>query len=112
MAILSCNGKFRSGSLKRSPLESARSSRHLEKEKEQLLAQVGLCQQTVREKRDASQRMQVDASTLQGQLSLLDRELREAEGKVKSLNWERDNVRQRLDAATGKVDSIEQRTLQ
>ena len=80
---------------------------NLEKEKEQLLAQVGLCQQTVREKRDASQRMQVNASTLQGQLSLLDRELREAEGKVKSLNWERDNVRQRLDAATGKVDSIE-----
>ena len=64
-------------------------------------------QQTVREKRDASQRMQVNASTLQGQLSLLDRELREAEGKVKSLNWERDNVRQRLDAATGKVNSIE-----
>ena len=80
---------------------------NLEKEKEQLLAQLGLCQQTVREKRDASQRMQVNASTLQGQLSLLDRELREAEGKVKSLNWERDNVRQRLDAATGKVNSIE-----
>ena len=80
---------------------------NLEKRKEQLLVQVGLCQQTVREKRDASQRMQVDASTLQGQLSLLDRELREAEGKLKSLNWERENVRQRLDAATGKVDSIE-----
>jgi chromosome segregation protein len=80
---------------------------NLEKRKEQLLVQVGLCQQTVREKRDASQRMQVDASTLQGQLSLLDRELREAEGKFKSLNWERENVRQRLEAATGKVDSIE-----
>jgi chromosome segregation protein len=38
----------------------------------------------------------------------LDRELREAEGKVKSLNWERDNVRQRLNAATGKVESLEQ----
>jgi len=80
---------------------------HLEKGKEQRLAQVGLCLQTVREKRDASQRMQVNASTLQGQLSLLDRELREAEGKLKSLNWERDNVRQRLAAAAGKVDSIE-----
>ena len=79
----------------------------LEKAKEQLLAQVGMHQQTVREKRDTSQRMQVNASTLQGQLSLLDRELREAEGKVKSLNWERNNVRQRLDAATGKVNSIE-----
>jgi chromosome segregation protein len=80
---------------------------NLELGKEQLLNQLGLCQRTVREKRDASQRMQVNASTLQGQLSLLDRELREAEGKVKSLNWERDNVRQRLDAAAGKVSSIE-----
>ena len=79
----------------------------LEREREQLLIQVGSCEQMVREKRDASQRMQVNASTLQGQLSLLDRELREAEGKVKSLHWERDNVRQRLDAATGKANSIE-----
>jgi chromosome segregation protein len=79
----------------------------LEKAKAQLLLQVGACEQMVREKRDASQRMQVNASTLQGQLSLLDRELREAEGKVKSFIWERDNVRQRLDAATGKVNSIE-----
>ena len=54
-----------------------------------------------------AQRMQVEASSLQGQLSMLDRELREAEGKVKSLNWERNNVRQRLEAATGKVNSIE-----
>jgi chromosome segregation protein len=81
--------------------------RILEKTKEELLARLASQQQTVREKRDASQRMQVNASTLQGQLSLLDRELREAEGKAKSLNWERDNVRQRLDAATAKVNSIE-----
>jgi chromosome segregation protein len=81
---------------------------HLEKEREHFLAQVGIHQQTVREKRDVSQRMQVNASTLQGQLSLLDRELREAEGKAKSLNWERENVRQRLDAATDKLDSLEQ----
>lgn len=79
----------------------------LEREKEQILIRVGLCEQKVREKRDASQRMQVNASTLQGQLSLLDRELREAEGKLKSFHWERENVRQRLDAATGKANSIE-----
>jgi chromosome segregation protein len=79
----------------------------LEKTKEELVARLASQQQTVREKRDASQRMQVNASTLQGQLSLLDRELREAEGKLKSLNWERDNVRQRLDAARAKVNSIE-----
>jgi chromosome segregation protein len=79
----------------------------LEKGKEKLLVEVASCQQTVREKRDVSQRMQVNASTLQGQLSLLDRELREAEGKLKSLNWERENVRQRLAAAAGKVNSIE-----
>jgi chromosome segregation protein len=80
---------------------------NLEQVKEQRFAKVEMCQQTVREKRDTSQRMQVEASTLQGQLSMLDRELREAEGKVKSLNWERNNVRQRLEAATGKVNSIE-----
>ena len=108
MAILSCNAKFRFGSLRRTPSEFRSIIQHLEKQKDLLLAQVGLGQQTVREKRDSSQRMQVDASTLHGQLSLLDRELREAEGKVKSLNWERNNVRQRLDAASGKVASIEQ----
>ena len=81
---------------------------NLEKEKASYLTQVEMNQRTVRENRDALQRVQVNASTLQGQLSLLDRELREAEGKVKSLNWERDNVRQRLNAATGKVESLEQ----
>ena len=81
---------------------------NLEKEKARYLTQVETNQRTVRENRDALQRVQVDASTLQGQLSLLDRELREAEGKVKSLNWERDNVRQRLNAATSKAESLEQ----
>lgn len=81
---------------------------NLEKEKASYLTQVEMNQRTVRENRDTLQRVQVNASTLQGQLSLLDRELREAEGKVKSLNWERDNVRQRLNAATGKVESLEQ----
>ncbi|MBV8141520.1 MAG: AAA family ATPase, partial [Verrucomicrobia bacterium] len=80
---------------------------NLESGKEQLLNQLGICQRTVQEKRDISQRLQVNASTLQGQLSLLDRELREAAGRVKSLNWERDNVRQRLDTATELVNTIE-----
>jgi chromosome segregation protein len=80
----------------------------LEKEKERHLAQAEENQRTVRENRDALQREQLDASTLQGQISLLDRELREAEGKLKSLNWERENVRQRLNAATGKMQSLEQ----
>ena len=79
----------------------------LETEKARYLSQVEVNQQTVRENRDALQRVQVNASTLQGQLSLLDRELREVEGKLKSLNWERDNVRQRLNAATGKAESLE-----
>ncbi len=80
----------------------------LEKEKARYLNQVELNQRTVRENRDALQRVQVNASTLQGQLSLLDRELREAEGKIKSLNWEHENVRQRLNAATTKVLGLEQ----
>ena len=80
----------------------------LEKEKARYLAQAEINQRTVRENRDAFQRVQLEASTLQGQLSLLDRELREAEGKIKSLNWERDNVRQRLNTATGRVESLDQ----
>ncbi|MBV9645498.1 MAG: chromosome segregation protein SMC [Verrucomicrobia bacterium] len=80
---------------------------NLESGKQQLLNRVGEYQRSLEEKRDAWQRMQVNTSTLQGQLSLLDRELREAEGKIKSLNWERDNVRQRLDAAADKVNWIE-----
>jgi chromosome segregation protein len=79
----------------------------LEKEKARYLAQAASNRQTARENGDSLQSAQVNASTLQGQLALLDRELREAEGKTKSLNWERDNVQQQLNAATGKVESLE-----
>jgi chromosome segregation protein len=82
-------------------------ARRFEEERAEQLAALELKQQTVREDREALQRVQVYASTLQGELSLLDRELREAEGKVKSLTWERENVQNRLDAATSKVHSLE-----
>jgi chromosome segregation protein len=80
---------------------------NLEKQRAQQLAALEGKQQMVRENRETFQRVQVYASTLQGQLSLLDRELREAEGKVKSLNWERENVQNRLNSATSKVQSLE-----
>ncbi|HKM58821.1 MAG TPA: chromosome segregation protein SMC [Chthoniobacterales bacterium] len=79
-----------------------------ELEQTRLRCQVERCEQVVREKQEASQRQQVHASTLQGQLSLLHRELREAEGKLKSLQWEQSNDRQRLESAIGKLASLEQ----
>jgi chromosome segregation protein len=80
---------------------------HFERQRIEQLATLETKQQTVNEDRESFQRVQVCASTLQGQLSLLDRELREAEGKVKSLLWERDNVQNRLDIATSKVQALE-----
>jgi len=80
---------------------------HFERQRTEQLAALEMKQQIVDEDRESFQRVQVCASTLQGQLSLLDRELREAEGKVKSLLWERENVQNRLDIATSKVQSLE-----
>ena len=80
---------------------------NLEKQRTEHLATLEVRQQTVHEDRESFQHLQVYASTLQGQLSLLDRELREAEGKIKSLAWEHENVRNRLNIAAAKVQSLE-----
>jgi chromosome segregation protein len=80
----------------------------LEQERAGYLTQLAMNRQAVQENRDSLQSAQVDASTLQGRLALLDRELREAEGKTTSLHWERDNVQQQWNATTGKVESLEQ----
>jgi chromosome segregation protein len=85
---------------------SSQSLRLEQQRAEQLDALEGK-QQAVREERENLQRAQVYASTLQGELSLLDRELREAEGKVKSLTWERDNVENRLNVAASRVHLLE-----
>ena len=80
---------------------------NLEKQRTEHLATLEVRQQTVHEDRESFQHLQVYASTLQGQLSLLDRELREAEGKIKSLAWEHENVQNRLNIAAAKVQSLE-----
>jgi len=89
----------------------ARSIRDLVQErkrrKDALLVEIELLQGRILENREELQHAQIHASTLQGQLSLLDRELREAEGKAKSLSWERDSVQQRFDSAREKVQSLE-----
>ncbi|MBV8900401.1 MAG: chromosome segregation protein SMC, partial [Verrucomicrobia bacterium] len=61
----------------------------------------------LKERRENAQRAQVNASSLQGQLLLLDRELREAEGKVKVLTWEKNNTEQRLKTAADRVQVVE-----
>jgi chromosome segregation protein len=85
---------------------------HAEVDRTLLSDRVERCEEDVREKREASQQEQMRVSTLQGQLSLLDRELREAAGKLQSLQWEQNNHRQRLDSATEKLGSFEQNLLE
>ena len=108
MAIRSCCEKFRSSNLKKKLLKSVQSSRTWRRKKNIFTRKWNCASKQCEKSESIWQRMQVNASTLQGQLSLLDRELREAEGKAKSLNWEQENVRQRLDAAIGMVDSLQQ----
>ncbi|HZC59248.1 MAG TPA: chromosome segregation protein SMC [Chthoniobacterales bacterium] len=80
---------------------------NVEQEQIRLRADVEQREQAVREKREIAEREQVRVSTLQGQLFLLDRELRDAEGKLKSLQWEQGNDRQRLESAIQKLGSLE-----
>jgi chromosome segregation protein len=79
----------------------------LELEKTRLLVEVEQREHTVRQKGEAWQQSQMQVSTLEGQLSLVDRQLRDAEEKARSLNWEQTNCRQRLESAIQKVDLLE-----
>jgi chromosome segregation protein len=64
-------------------------------------------QHRVEEQREEVHRTQIAASTLDGQISLLDRELRESDGRIKSLVWEKGNTEQRLSSALAKVSALE-----
>jgi chromosome segregation protein len=64
-------------------------------------------QQKISENREALQQAQVLESTIQGKIALLDRELRDVEGKVKSLTWEKQNTEERLSSATAKTGLLE-----
>ncbi|MBV8226446.1 MAG: hypothetical protein JO232_14795 [Verrucomicrobia bacterium] len=64
-------------------------------------------QQKISESREALQQAQVLESTIQGKIALLDRELRDVEGKVKSLTWEKQNTEERLGSATAKTGVLE-----
>jgi chromosome segregation protein len=91
-----------------SELEGVRATvRRVEGEQEKWAVGMEISRAEVKEFRDQLQNAQLHASSLQGQLSLLDRELRDAEGKHKSLDWERNNVQQRLNSASGKTVALE-----
>ncbi|HEY0789834.1 MAG TPA: chromosome segregation protein SMC [Chthoniobacterales bacterium] len=76
--------------------------------REHLAAQSESAATQVAKARDEAQSAEVAASSLQGTLSLLDRELRESEGKVKSLSWEKNTTQQRLETAAARVSVVEQ----
>ena len=61
----------------------------------------------VEEQREEVHRTQIQASTLDGQISMLDRELRESEGRIKSLIWEKGNTEQRLSSALARATALE-----
>jgi chromosome segregation protein len=63
--------------------------------------------QKISENREALQQAQVLESTVQGRIALLDRELRDVEGKVKSLIWEKQNTEERLRSATAKTGQLQ-----
>src|SRR5258708_16984640 len=64
-------------------------------------------QHKIPENREALQQAQVLESTIQGKIALLDRELRDVEGKVKSLGWEKQNTEERLRSTTAKSGHLE-----
>jgi chromosome segregation protein len=64
-------------------------------------------QQKISENREALQHAQVLESTIQGKIGLLDRELRDVEGKLRSLTWEKQNTEERLSSATAKTGALE-----
>jgi chromosome segregation protein len=64
-------------------------------------------QHKIAENREALQQAQVLESTIQGKIALLDRELRDVEGKVKSLAWEKQNTEERLRSTTAKTGLLE-----
>ena len=86
----------------RSDLEAVQRSRS---EAEDRWAEV---QQKITENRDALQRAQVFESTVQGKIGMLDRQLRDVEGKVKSLAWEKNSTEERLARAVEKLGLLEQ----
>ena len=61
----------------------------------------------VEEQREEVHRTQIQASTLDGQISMLDRELRESEGRIKSLIWEKGSTEQRLSSALARATTLE-----
>ncbi|HZC35066.1 MAG TPA: chromosome segregation protein SMC, partial [Chthoniobacterales bacterium] len=61
----------------------------------------------VEEQREEVHRTQIAASTLDGRISMLDRELRESEGRIKSLVWEKGNTEQRLSSASARMAGLE-----
>jgi chromosome segregation protein len=61
----------------------------------------------VEEQREEVHRTQIAASTLDGQIAILDRELRESDGRIKSLNWEKGSTEQRLSSALARATTLE-----
>lgn len=61
----------------------------------------------VEEQREEVHRTQIAVSTLDGRISMLDRELRESDGRIKSLVWEKGNTEQRLSSASARMSALE-----
>lgn len=63
----------------------------------------------VTELRESLQQRQVDLGALRGQLSMVEREFRQAKGNVESLSWEQQELGQRRERISGEVETLSAR---
>jgi chromosome segregation protein len=88
------------GELRRRLAESEQQRATIESDLEQL-------QHRVEDERAELHRNQIAVSTLESRISMLDREFRETDGRIKSLRWEKSGIEQRLSGAVTRAAALE-----
>ncbi len=75
------------------------------------LASIETTRAIVDEAREEKQEMAIQVSSLGGQITVLERELQDAEKKTQSFEWERGNIEARRREASEKIDALEAEVL-
>ena len=78
--------------------------------REEAVAGIEAAQVRLDEAREEKQNATIQVSTLRGQLTVLDRELQDAEKKSQSFDWERGNIEARHREAAEKLGMLESET--
>jgi len=77
--------------------------------REEIFEQLEAAQSRTREAREENQQLQLGVSSLRGQLSLLEREVRETSAKGDNLRWENESTEKRRVEAVGNLADLEAR---